>query len=97
MNHTPTPWKQHETEGKTFASIRSVNNETIADCGSRRDLIAQANASFIVTACNAHEELVRALEFARKQYQEHFENMPVAWQTVDNVIEQALAKAEVKV
>ena len=61
QKHTPTPWKQHETEGKIYASIRGADNSTIADCGSRSDKQAQANAAFIVTACNAHEAIKLAL------------------------------------
>lgn len=49
-SHTPGPWKQHETEGKIYASIRGPRNETIADCGSRSDQQAQANARLIAAA-----------------------------------------------
>lgn len=48
--HTPGPWKQHQTEGKTYASVRGVNNETVADCGSRSDSQAHANARLIAVA-----------------------------------------------
>lgn len=68
--HTPTPWKIWSNDivakdsdgddliiagiGKT-ASLRScVYSEPVGK-------VKQANAQFIVTACNAHEDLVKAL------------------------------------
>lgn len=50
MPHTPGPWKQHESEGKRYASVRGANNRCVADCGSRSDTIAQANAKLISAA-----------------------------------------------
>lgn len=61
MTHAPTPWKQHQTNGQTYASVRSANNDTVADCGTRSDPRAQANAELIVRAVNAHAALVKAL------------------------------------
>jgi hypothetical protein len=73
--HTPTPWKVYNRGDQitgTYARYR-IEYETpdlrsvIADiepkwlCPEHGD--AQANAAFIVKACNAHEELVDMLQF----------------------------------
>ena len=63
-SHTPGPWKQHATPGKIYASVRGADGRCVADCGSRSDVIAQANAEFIVRACNAHDDLLEALQRA---------------------------------
>lgn len=56
------PWRQHATLGKVYASVRSVAGGTVADCGSRSDNVAQANAALIVEAVNQHEALIYALQ-----------------------------------
>jgi hypothetical protein len=53
QKHTQEPWYQHETEGKLYASIRGRSGRCVADCGSRSDAIAQANAKRIVSCVNA--------------------------------------------
>lgn len=55
--HTPGPWKQHSDGEKTYASVRGAKNQTVADCGSRSDRVAQANARLIAAA----PELLRLL------------------------------------
>lgn len=62
--HTPLPWKQHTGNGKTYANVRGADDRWVADCGSRSDDIAQANAAFIVRACNCHDDLLAALQNA---------------------------------
>lgn len=59
MNHTPTPWHKEKDRPK----VRNASDVTVADCGSyhvgsleKR----QANAAFIVKACNAHDALLEA-------------------------------------
>ena len=52
MNHTPTPWKLN------------CDNEILTTNGLIVYISIKANAEFIVTACNAHEDLVKALEIA---------------------------------
>ena len=66
MKHTPTPWSVEESgytqskiygcdsAGKVVFSTVDVLKETPEQ---------EANAEFIVTACNAHEDLVKALKY----------------------------------
>lgn len=70
--HTPTPWMWDSdlVKDDPFGRIRYrvvANGETITQlyyssyAGGPTN--AEANAAFIVKACNHHEELVRALQF----------------------------------
>lgn len=52
--HTPGPWQKAEP----FASVKAPGRPCIADCGSRSDLTAQANARLIAAA----PDLLAALE-----------------------------------
>lgn len=45
------PWKQHEgQDGKIYANVRDAAGRCVADCGSRTDKEAQANAKLIAAA-----------------------------------------------
>lgn len=58
MNHTPTPWKYW-------------NYQIIQDQPEARTVchdVSRKNAAFIVTACNAHEDLVKALLMVYENY-----------------------------
>jgi len=50
MKHTPGPWVKHSTIGKTYANVRGIDGRCVADCGSRCDPVAQANATVIAAA-----------------------------------------------
>lgn len=80
--HTPTPWR---VVGPPDLRIVGPGGELIADIGewSRPDDEEeyQASATFIVGACNAHSELVKALE-----------GMIAAWRT--GVVGYAMKDAE---
>ena len=61
--HTPTPWQLiwHGTEAPYPLSIHA---ETGASWITRDgEVSSRANASFIVTAVNRHDDLVAALEY----------------------------------
>jgi len=73
MSHTPTPWAVHvygarsvEIHSDVLPAIVAVmpdandDPDLPADCLDNAE--AQANAAFIVCACNAHDELVAALD-----------------------------------
>lgn len=73
MTHTPTPWKQYEKTPYEYAihgGIGTIAESVIAavqfgleaDTSAQQRQSAQANAAFIVRACNAHEELVSILQ-----------------------------------
>lgn len=60
--HTPTPWKVVRLSD--LIGVLDANGFGVADLvpPSNRDTSNNAaNAAFIVTACNAHDELVAAL------------------------------------
>jgi hypothetical protein len=67
--HTPTPWrtgKFHMTSGSAadhvYSSQSKEPQEGIARCyGWVGEEEAQANADFIVRACNSHDELVEVV------------------------------------
>jgi hypothetical protein len=69
-SHTPGPWKQHVDGEKTYASVRSPVGQIVADCGSRSDLIAQANAKLIAAA----PDLLEALQLMTESFVSHFPN-----------------------
>ena len=80
QKHTPLPWELDPegksrvyTEGydnmiphyRILGVIGGKAGRTVADVGGWRDrLNAKADASFIVQACNAHEDLLAAVEEA---------------------------------
>lgn len=69
VKHTPTPYHQH-TDGFRItignASTRHTyleHDRTVATV-NENSLQAQADAAFIVRACNSHEELIELIETA---------------------------------
>ncbi len=84
--HTPGPWKQHETEGKVYASVRGANNEIVADCGSRSDKQAQANAALIAAA----PELLDMLTKLHNEYAHYGKGY---WVGTGQAVERLIAKA----
>jgi hypothetical protein len=68
--HTPTPWFTQRDSWSTVyieARIRPGTLQEIAACGPTENGSdeQEANAAFIVRACNAHEQLVDALRQGR--------------------------------
>lgn len=64
--HTPTPWVRDPRSGRTtMVYSDDATGSAIADCAPsmvhRSQAECEANAAFIVRACNAHDELVEAL------------------------------------
>lgn len=63
MEHTKGPWKQHEGEdGKLYANVRAVSGRCVADCGSRTDKEAQANARLIAGCPTMYEACKNAVQ-----------------------------------
>lgn len=61
--HTPTPWKYLANVGPTKIVLLEQNGDTIFECiKNTRDSRMEANAAYIVKACNSHEKLVRDRE-----------------------------------
>jgi hypothetical protein len=74
MTHTPTPWSSYSTSDGTNRRHQIVSiGKTIAHiyCTKGNEDEDVANAAFIVKACNAHDELVAALEHARDKMWEY--------------------------
>ena len=68
ITHTPTPWDLscHTYDGQQLIDIGTKTTSiAIITEGEESWLEDRANASFIVRACNAHEDLVAALLDAR--------------------------------
>lgn len=102
MNHTPTPWKivtdDKESDKNIIADARG--NHIARTYGYQKEY--HPNAQFIVTACNAHEDLVKALEDVREYFADcadassegdPLEFKPNKEMTILDSIEKALAKA----
>jgi hypothetical protein len=87
--HTPTPYFVSERDGVDINFIHPNKREYMvarAFVGIKND--AEANAAFIVRACNCHDELVEALE----------KLLDLDWQILaqcdrDNSVNPRLAKA----
>lgn len=62
---TKGPLRLHQTDGKTYPSIRGDGSRCVADCGSRSDQVAQANAALLAHAFNVLPEVVTTLEELR--------------------------------
>lgn len=100
--HTPSPipWKQHESEEKIYATLRDAANRTVADCGSRSDPQAQANAAFIIRAVNAHGYLLKATKLSMELFSELRRTMDEGhWfahdlNKIGEALSEAIAKAE---
>ena len=67
MSHTPTPWAFHETVPRTIRLKRKLwqvgggpDNKGVALVFGDDE----ANAEFIVRACNCHEEMLKQLDDA---------------------------------
>ena len=98
MNHSPLPWKVRVDPLNPNPRIVS-ENKIIAIVHQNGDFTepTETNASFIITACNAHEKLIQTLKFIRAVL-----NKPMIGQYETNLaikgqIEKALSKAGVKV
>jgi len=95
--HTPGPWKAaHAIQDD--AAARYIWSMTDKATG-HRELVAKipyaegdhinADARLI----SAAPDLLAALQDIVDAYQKHFDAMPVAWQTYDNIARQAIEKA----
>lgn len=65
--HTPTPWRTNSKNARRIFERKGliVANCVLPDFGNasgKTSETAAANAAFIVRACNAHSDLVAALE-----------------------------------
>lgn len=97
QKHTPTPYK---LDHYCKTSITDTSEEgTIASCSSptigfKDESINEANAAFIVRACNAHEELVQVLEDLLKAEDVDFNDTNIHPSSINGRAIRALAKAK---
>lgn len=97
--HTPLPWIITSPNGNDLGANVShsicVPFMRIADVqNTGRIDETEANAQIIVRAVNSHAALLEALKAVDAAYQQMFDVMPVAFQTVANMVEIAIARAE---
>ena len=99
MKHTTLKWEVTKTSPSHYGqdgmiSVRAVNspmNSNIAVIGT--DDQAQANAEFIVRACNAHYKLLKACKKALAEIQDP-KRGPTGPGYTDEVLKQAISQAE---
>lgn len=93
MTHSPGPWRAHlHRTAKNYrwqvwqdkSQQPGYGELKIAD-----DVTWEADARLMAQA----PELLEALRFVAEAYQRHFDSMPVAWQTVDNIVRATIARA----
>ncbi len=71
MRHTPTPWRveRHYSGHRTVAQMRSCDRVVCINATTDAEPVGydatDANAEFIVRACNSHEELLEAAKQAQ--------------------------------
>ena len=109
--HTPTPWVMTRSvdrhDGEFDYGIHARDAKVLAEVFGRSAsggvLPAEANAAFIVRACNAHEDLVAALKIASgyvSSHLGHLQAQEVTGPALDKTLADyeatlaALAKAE---
>ena len=106
MNHTPTPWKLNKAGSQKTIYINTADEEGLylADLQNCQGTeTTEANAEFIVRACNSHDDLVKALKEVKEQIGEVFYSQKqdnpehdAAIDRIVSVVGEALAKAEGK-
>lgn len=99
MEHTPTPWRVTCAYPDETDNVKVKTNGCIAIKSGVRAIglfghesrdEANANAAFIVRACNCHDELVATLKLCQEMLEMHGETY--LWRKVSDI----LAKAEGK-
>ncbi len=93
--HTPGPWDYDVYDGHDALACNDASNDYTARIEWREGMRDEERLSNL-HLISAAPDLYEALQFVRRFYQDNFDNMPVSFQTVDTLCEQALAKAEGK-
>ena len=100
--HTPTPWKSDcfliVAPGKTDSMSSVYGGRSVAHTGQGfgEGKESEANAKFIVRACNSHYELVEALESMLSRFG-HLGTDPGkrdAIETAENALKKATASTD---
>lgn len=85
MTHTATPWFLN---GFDIAAADHKNGHQVTICKISGNM--DCNAAFIVRACNAHDDLVKALEDIIYDCESDY---PPSYGAIKQAAKQALAKA----
>ena len=92
-DHTPTPWKLTKVQGTYF--YVEWGGETVVQVDhDSSNAVNEANAEFIVRACNAHDELVAAAREAMDVLCS-LDRSPVDDSTIDR-LDAAIVKADAR-
>ena len=99
--HTATPWKVENQSVTGLDGIMRLNYGIFTGGGNRVALLGhnqKNNAEFIVRACNAHDDLVKALRLAVTHYigERNSKNVTGESGIAADFIHQVLAKVEGK-
>ena len=92
---TPGPWQYVIGQSGTRGLICTTTGETVVNIHAPAQI--EANAAFIVRACNAHDDLLAALKYiATRKYNDrgYDENMRPFICDLQETARDAIAKAE---
>lgn len=85
--HTPTPWAIKASEKtRVYRDEPIMASAILADTGSKMlpVTVQEANAAFIVLACNTHQILVDALEDAREAVEFQLKSLAAEYRMYPN-------------
>lgn len=87
-------WKvQKSPSGKVFETVLIERMELGPFFSHKHEAQAWCDTKNAKMVQDAAPDLLAALQAIVDGYQRHFEVMPVAWQTLDNIARAAIAKA----
>jgi len=95
MTHTKTPWLISTVQGSPGIMIGGDDGSNVV-CDMRLRSSVEANAAFIVKACNAHDELVEACKEAHlylSAIADHDPDLDPEVERIAGIINEAIAEA----
>lgn len=99
--HTPTPWTFGHSQNDNIGDITDKDGCLIADTYSNNafdGMTCIENARFIIRAVNNHDDILKALRFAKECFRGRLADEGYKWEGEDcKIIDAAISKAEGKV
>lgn len=96
QTHTPTPWQQGTSANRRAMDTIFTDKGQVQICrvdtSCPEDGENEANAAFIVKACNAHDELVKTLEWVSQKLWDKLDHSEIL--NIKGQIAKAIAAAE---